>query len=64
MSAAWHKSCEANEKPAETHPKAHLPVRTPWIPTPRLLSSSFLGVPYRILSMNHKKELLRSLWID
>ena len=27
----------------------------------RLLSSSFLGLPYRILNMNHKKELLRSL---
>ena len=31
--------------------------------TLRLLSSSFLGVPYRILNMNHKKELLRSLWV-
>ena len=29
----------------------------------RLLSSSFLGLPYRILNMNHKKELLRSLWV-
>ena len=28
----------------------------------RLLSSSCLGLPYRILNMNHKKELLRSLW--
>ena len=27
----------------------------------RLLSSSFLGLPYRIPNMNHKKELLRSL---
>ena len=31
--------------------------------TQRLLSGSFLGLPYRILNMNHKKELLRSLWI-
>ena len=31
--------------------------------THRLLSSSFLGLPYRILNMNHKKELLRSLWL-
>ena len=31
--------------------------------THRLLSSSFLGLPYRILNMNHKKELLRSLWV-
>ena len=30
--------------------------------TQRLLSSSFLGLPYRILNMNLKKELLRSLW--
>ena len=29
----------------------------------RLLSSSFSGVPYRVLNMNHKKELLRSLWV-
>ena len=33
--------------------------------THRLLSSSFfLGLPYGILSMNHKKELLRSLWVE
>ena len=29
----------------------------------RLLSSSFLGLPYRILNMKHKKKLLRSLWV-
>ena len=29
----------------------------------RTLSSSLLGLPYRILIMNHKKELLRGLWI-
>ena len=28
-----------------------------------LLSNSFLGVPYSILDMNHKKQLLRSLWV-
>ena len=28
--------------------------------THRLLSSSFLGVPYRILNIIHKKELLRT----
>ena len=28
----------------------------------RLLSSSFLGLPYRILNMNLKKELLRGPW--
>ena len=32
-------------------------------PTHRLLSSSFLGLPYRILNMNHTKELLKSLWV-
>ena len=32
--------------------------------THRLISSSFLGLPYRILNMNHKKELLRSLWVS
>ena len=30
----------------------------------RLLASSFLGFPYRILNRNHKKELLRSLWVS
>ena len=27
------------------------------------LSSSFLGLPCRILNINHKKELLRGLWV-
>ena len=31
--------------------------------THRPLSSSFLGLPYRILNINHKKELLRGLWV-
>ena len=30
-------------------------------PTP---TSSFLGLPFRILNINHKKELLRSLWVE
>ena len=30
--------------------------------THRALSSSFLGLPYRILIINHKKERLRGLW--
>ena len=30
--------------------------------THRPLSSSFLGLPIRILNGNHKKELLRGLW--
>ena len=36
---------------------------SPLVTTHRPLSSSFLGLPYRILSSNHKKELLRGLWI-
>ena len=31
--------------------------------TARLQSSSFLGLPYRILNLSHKKELPRSLWV-
>ena len=35
------------------------------IATHRPLSSSFLALPYRILKINHKKELLRGpLWVD
>ena len=26
--------------------------------------SSFLGVPYRILNISHKKELPRGLWVE
>ena len=29
----------------------------------RPLSSSFLRLPYRVLNINHKKELLRGLWV-
>ena len=32
--------------------------------THRPLSSSFLGSPSRILNINHKKELLRGLWVS
>ena len=31
--------------------------------TQRPRSSSFVGLPYRILNINHKKELLRGLWV-
>ena len=31
--------------------------------THRPLSSSFLGLPSRILNINHKEELLRGLWV-
>ena len=33
-------------------------------PSHRPLSSSFLGLPYRNLNINHKKELLRGLWVN
>ena len=36
----------------------------PLLASHRLLSSSFLGLPFWILNMNHKKELLRSLWVE
>ena len=29
----------------------------------RPLSSSFLGLLYRLLNINHKKELRRGLWV-
>ena len=32
--------------------------------TQRLHSTSVLGLPYRILNINHKKELLRGLWVE
>ena len=32
--------------------------------THRPLSSSFLGLPDRILNLNHNKELLRGLWVE
>ena len=28
------------------------------------LSSSFLGLPCRILNVNHRQELLRGLWVE
>ena len=31
--------------------------------THRPQSRSFLGLPYRVLNMNPKKELLRGLWV-
>ena len=31
--------------------------------THRLLSSSVLGLPYRVLNTNAKKKLLGSLWV-
>ena len=33
------------------------------IPIYRPLSSSFLGLPYRILNIHHKQELLMGLWV-
>ena len=54
--AACHKTSTANTK----DPAIQNNVKY----THRPLSSSFLGLPYRILTMNHKKEQLRSLWAD
>ena len=34
------------------------------VPTHRPQSSSFLGLPYRILNMNPKKEVLWGLWVN
>ena len=42
---------------------ADAPARGPRMSTHRPLSSSLLGFPYRILNINHKKELLRGLWV-
>ena len=36
---------------------------TPKPSTLRPLSSSFWGLPYRILNINHKQELLRGVWV-
>ena len=39
-------------------------VGKPYLRLPiRPLGSPLLGLPYRILSINHKKELLRGLWV-
>ena len=40
----------------ESKPQEHLSSHRP-------LSSSFLRLPYRILNINHKEELLRGLWV-
>ena len=33
-------------------------------PTHRPVSSSFLGLPCRILNIYHKKQLLKGLWVN
>ena len=45
-------------------PGSSLAKSCPTVSTHRLQSSSFLGLPYRILNMDHKKELLWSLWVS
>ena len=35
-----------------------------YLKAPRPLSSSFLGLPYRVLNINHKKELPRGLSVE
>ena len=39
-------------------------IKAPTLPIGSLVSTSCLGSPYRILNINHKKELLRSLWVN
>ena len=43
---------------------ARLPMPYTLNPTHGPLSSSFLGLPCRILNVPHKKELLRGLWVS
>ena len=47
-------------KPAMMQIRGYLP---PGLLTHRPLSSFLWGLPYRILNINHKKELLRGLWV-
>ena len=53
LSSCWRSSMLADwGPPYSTRLAPHRP-----------LSSSFLGLPYRILNIIHKKELLRGLWV-
>ena len=55
------QSCSFAETSAGANPEnILLSVKTLY--THRLHGSFFLGLPYRILNMNHKKELLWSLY--
>ena len=45
------------------HRNLQLGLRVEFRVTHRPLSSSFLGLRYRIPNMNHEKELLRGLWV-
>ena len=61
----WGASQEATKLGRDEHlrhPKSGSPMFL--VPTHRPLSSSFLGLPYGILNKNHKKELLRGLWVE
>ena len=42
---------------------AAAPAYPSYVSAHRPLSSSFLGLPYRILNINHKKEPLRGRWV-
>ena len=54
----WSMLCPAAKEARSEHGRPY--GRTKVI-TQRTLSSSFLGLPYRILNINHKKEQLRGL---
>ena len=49
--------------PRNRHPFATSSRKPGHKSTHRPLSSSFLGLPERVLNINHKKELLRGLWV-
>ena len=54
----WTKWCRPSLRTLLWKSKRHLSS------SHRPLSSSFWGLPYRILNINHKKELLRGLWVN
>ena len=65
-----HNGAQFARRPAQarTPPRAAAATGPPGMDevvcTHRPLSSSFLGVPDRILNINHKKEQLRGLWVS
>ena len=59
----WSKALNATPWQPETEKLSQTLNRKPY-PTHRPLSSSVWGLSSRILTINHKKELLRSLWVN
>ena len=60
VKACGHEDTDLAKSHDSTSDDLHL---TASLSTHRPLSSSFLGLPYRILNINHEKELLRGLWL-